>query len=680
MSNLSGSRQAARCDNGARVFAVAHLTVRTTESRPVDEGRLDSWKEIAAHLRRDVRTVQRWEKREGLPVHRHQHHSLGSVYAYRHELDAWREGREPLANGRGPSDAPAAHRLSPWAVYGGLLVLASAGLVASRALPLRERRAPVVVGSAQVTRGSQIGAPALAVDDARLYFTQKEQERLTVTVVPTAGGEPETVPIDLPSPAVADVSPDGTELLVLDASVQVLVDDVLYAFPLYRVSVSGGPPRRVGEVMAGGASWLPDGRTILYSVGRELRLVDRDEGAPRTLVRPSGVPACALASPDGRVVRYSVVAPDDGTWSLWEIGADGEGLRPVLPGWRHGQDSVCGSWSSRGGYFFLSSAGGTAGLWFLGRTGGTGDEAQPVRLTTIPMPTGGSRVSRDGRRFFFLAGLASGRLVFWDQGSGQFATHPARIPGAMVDYSPEGTWLVYVTFLSNRLWRARADGTERRPLTPPDLEVAMPRWSPDGTRLVFQARSPGHAWRIYAIPSTGGEPVPLADGDGEETDPTWSPDGHALAFAHATGEPPEGRRSLRVLDVATGRASELPGSEGTCSPRWSPDGRHLAALTPDYRRLLVLDLGTGEWSERATGDLGFPTWSRDGSFLYCQTRDDVILRVPLAGGPPETVVSRASLPHCTFVSAWFGLDPAGRLLLMREEGGADVFAYDLAYR
>ncbi len=55
--------------------------------------RLDSWKEIAAHLQREVRTVQRWERSEGLPIHRHLHRKLGSVYAYRPELDAWRRGR-----------------------------------------------------------------------------------------------------------------------------------------------------------------------------------------------------------------------------------------------------------------------------------------------------------------------------------------------------------------------------------------------------------------------------------------------------------------------------------------------------------------------------------------------------------------------------------------------------------
>jgi hypothetical protein len=52
------------------------------------ETRLDSWKEIAGYVRRDVTTVQRWEKREGMPIHRHVHDKRGSVYAFSSELDA----------------------------------------------------------------------------------------------------------------------------------------------------------------------------------------------------------------------------------------------------------------------------------------------------------------------------------------------------------------------------------------------------------------------------------------------------------------------------------------------------------------------------------------------------------------------------------------------------------------
>lgn len=69
--------------------------------------RLDSWKEIAAYTNRGVRTVRRWEREEGLPVHRHVHRRLGSVYAYRSEIDAWREARAPAHGLRSPATLPA---------------------------------------------------------------------------------------------------------------------------------------------------------------------------------------------------------------------------------------------------------------------------------------------------------------------------------------------------------------------------------------------------------------------------------------------------------------------------------------------------------------------------------------------------------------------------------------------
>ena len=68
-------------------------TSETETSRRED--RLDSWKEIAVYLNRSVRTLYRWEKDEGLPVHRHQHKELGSVFAYKSELDAWVSARSP---------------------------------------------------------------------------------------------------------------------------------------------------------------------------------------------------------------------------------------------------------------------------------------------------------------------------------------------------------------------------------------------------------------------------------------------------------------------------------------------------------------------------------------------------------------------------------------------------------
>src|SRR3954468_19966425 len=72
---------------------------------PVADDRLDSWKEIATYLRRDISTVQRWEKRERMPVRRHLHDKLGSVYAFRSELDAWARSRNLTAPD--PAESPA---------------------------------------------------------------------------------------------------------------------------------------------------------------------------------------------------------------------------------------------------------------------------------------------------------------------------------------------------------------------------------------------------------------------------------------------------------------------------------------------------------------------------------------------------------------------------------------------
>ena len=68
-----------------------------TSALPASEDRLDSWKDIATYLKRDVTTVQRWEKREGMPVHRHLHDKMGSVYAFRTELDGWTRSRQVRA-------------------------------------------------------------------------------------------------------------------------------------------------------------------------------------------------------------------------------------------------------------------------------------------------------------------------------------------------------------------------------------------------------------------------------------------------------------------------------------------------------------------------------------------------------------------------------------------------------
>ncbi len=90
------------------------------------QGKLDSWKEIAAYLDRHVSTLQRWERKEGLPVHRHLHHKKASVYAYPSEIDAWLENRrigKPAASESVTATVPAKKPSSLWLAMSGVAVL-----------------------------------------------------------------------------------------------------------------------------------------------------------------------------------------------------------------------------------------------------------------------------------------------------------------------------------------------------------------------------------------------------------------------------------------------------------------------------------------------------------------------------------------------------------------------------
>ncbi|HET7219187.1 MAG TPA: AAA-like domain-containing protein [Vicinamibacterales bacterium] len=100
---------------------------------PAPRRRLDSWKEIADYLRRGLTTVQRWEREEGLPIHRHVHTSGGSVFAYPEDLDKWRSGREPSPGGASPDAPPSPPADAASDVPGGAMPLDSPHYIARAA-------------------------------------------------------------------------------------------------------------------------------------------------------------------------------------------------------------------------------------------------------------------------------------------------------------------------------------------------------------------------------------------------------------------------------------------------------------------------------------------------------------------------------------------------------------------
>ena len=181
-------------------------------------------------------------------------------------------------------------------------------------------------------------------------------------------------------------------------------------------------------------------------------------------------------------------------------------------------------------------------------------------------------------------------------------------------FSKDGQWVAYVSYPDGTLWKSKLDGSQRIQLSDAPLYAISPRWSPDGSQIVFYAFSSGQKTKLYIVPADGGTPSALLPGDAEdEWDPTWSPDGTRIAFGGAVTNPDA---SIRILDLKTREVSTVPGSKGLFSPRWSPDGRYIAAMPFDSHSLMLFDFATQKWEEIAKVNMGFPNWSRSGDYIY----------------------------------------------------------------
>jgi len=155
---------------------------------PLPEAPLDSWKEIATYVKRDVSTVQRWEKREGMPIHRHLHDKRGSVYALGSELDAWLQNRRPRLEqeqeARGgdamPADAEGDHRSSQTWRQRRWLVLAGVAAVALMGVTYLLTRSQTVVATGPTIKSlAVLPLRNFSGDPGQQYFVDGLTEELT---------------------------------------------------------------------------------------------------------------------------------------------------------------------------------------------------------------------------------------------------------------------------------------------------------------------------------------------------------------------------------------------------------------------------------------------------------------------------------------------------------------------
>jgi DNA-binding winged helix-turn-helix (wHTH) protein/dipeptidyl aminopeptidase/acylaminoacyl peptidase len=546
-----------------------------------------------------------------------------------------------------------------------------------------------VTGYTQITHDGHLKTLA-GTDGNRLYFTDLPSVSTpgSIAQVAVSGGLIGQIPVAMPNPILVDISPDGSSFLIGSIAEVMKLD-----FSLWNVRILGGSARRLGEALT--AAFSPDGNSVAYvaadgdgSFG--IYIVRADGTGARKLVSIQGevcsirmTPNCRIVwSPDGSMIRF------DRDAKIYEMKADGSGLHEFLAGWRPSSTRCCGRWTPDGKFFLFLSGESVIGGW--GALVGEGGElwalderrglfrrppTEPVRLTSGPISWDRPIPGKDGSEIFVEGQTQRGEASRYDAKSKQFQPFLGGISAQGVAFSKDGKSIAYVSYPEGILWKANRDGSNPVQLTDPPMQPFLPRWSPDGTQIVFTDID--NKWTIYIVSAEGGGPRKLLPEDHDSCCfPFWSPDGHKVVFTwkHA------GEQETRILDLDSRQVTTVPGPNGMNGPRWSPDGRYLVAGALENIHLMVFDFKTQRWSELAQkGDVDSPEWSRDGKYIYFRRMlgDPGVFRIPDKGGAVEKIVDLKDWHDTGWFGAYMGLDPTDAPLLLRDIGSDEIYALTL---
>lgn len=669
-------------------------------SRP-REDRLDSWKEIAAHLNRDVTTVQRWEKREGMPVHRHLHDRTGSVYASRAELDLWARSRSlPPTQERGkyetspnplapaPSAAASASR-TRWRFV--LPLVAAMAALAMGAVHWFQKteyfwRSPIADAQFQRVTDFEGAEQAAAVsrDGHFVAFLSDRDGHLDVWVTQVGSGQFHNLTHGI-APGLANpllrtlgFSPDGSLVTFWvrkqDGSTR---DDI----SVWAAPTLGGQPRPYLEGVAE-FDWSRDGSRLVYHTPSSGDPMFVSDGIPRSEDRP------IFTAPAGLHSHFPLWAPDSAfiyfvqgslpdrldIWRIHPAGGTPERItshtgrvtHPVL--------------LDRRTLLYLASDPDGSGPWVYGMDV---ERRIPHRLTPGLEQYTSLAASADGRRL--VASLANPKRTLWhvrisDSPMAASAASPISLT-TNTGYSPRmgPDYLLYVSATGTResIWKL-ANGAAVEVWTGQRGQIfGGPEISPDGRKIAFSVRQHGHTL-LYVMQADGANARILADSLDLQGAPAWAPDGQTITSAADDHGVPH---LFRV--PVDGRSPALFVQEYSTDPAWAPDGRFVVYSGPDIGTTFSVKAVTAEAAAhplpaltltRGARHLAFLPGGRALVFLRGEIQHKNLWVIDLETGAERQLTNVAP----DFDIRDFGISPDGRdVVLERVQERSDVVLLDL---
>jgi Tol biopolymer transport system component len=680
---------------------------------PASADRLDSWKEIAAYLKRDVTTVQRWEKREGMPVRRHLHDKQGSVYAFRSDLDAWARGRDPRLAQDGEAQARN-DALDPAPTTDGAVSDSAPPISPTVSRPSLGRRTALRLVAALAAVGVLLASAILwlrpGTGDPRGLLADARFQRLTdfdgieqaaavsrdgrfVAFLSDRDGQADVWVTHVGTGQFYNLTRGGFQGLANPAvrSVAFSPDGALVTFwarrggsgageiGVWAVPTLGGPPRPYLEGVAE-FDWSNDGSRLVYHTpgpGDPMFVRDPGQGTVRPiLTAPPGLHAhFPLWSPDQAFIYFVQGAVPDGM-DIWRIRPSG-GVAERMT--HHNSRVSHPVFLSHGTLMYLASDTDGSGPWLYGM------EIQrrvPRRLSSGVDQYTSLAASADGRRLVLT--VANPKRTLWRMLlAGTPADASAPVPISLTTGSGSSPRLGpgYLVYVSSRgagdsIWRL-ADGATTELWTAPGARiVGGPEIDPDGRRIAFSIELRGRKL-LYVMNANGTDARVVTASLDLRGAPAWAPGGSSITSAvNVDGTP-------RLFSIALDGSPAPLVREYSVDPAWAPDGDFVVYSGPDIGTTFPVKAVTADGVRHAVPNLTLTRGARRLRFFE-RRRALVVMRgdihhknlwlIDLESGAERQLTDLSP----DFKVRDFDISPDGReLVLERVQDDSDVVLLEL---